>query len=184
MHLRSTIGPLFILFVVSCTHKTAQQQLKEFINDPENNIKQSIQVGDVHTVVRLLPAHFRNLPESEIHPVNNPALDNYYYFDVRFEPDKKEKPEKEKVLYLNFDMQNDFTLFCQGDSVAPAICQKIENGIGGSYQYMLAFENNNKRIDASDFSLVYKDKIFGIGVLAFVYKKEDVRKIPGFQNYN
>jgi hypothetical protein len=161
-----------MMVLAGCVHKTARQQLVDFVNDPGNKIVQSIKIGDVNITTKWLPKHYRD-------PKSATPDDDYYYFDVRFEKEKAFKPTKDKVMYLDFDMQKDFVMGCAGDSIAPSICQKIENGMTGSYQYMVAFENRNKDIKQNDFVLVYNDKIFGIGSIAFVYKKNDIKKIPG-----
>lgn len=162
-----------LLFMISCTNRTPQQRLAAFVNDPENKIVQSIQVGDVKAIAKLLPAQYRDpQPQSSI------SNEDYCYFNVRFEKNTIEKPANEKLLYLNFDMQNDFTVFCAGDSISPVICQKIETGISGRYEYMVAFENSNERLSKNDFTLYYKDKIFGLGVIAFVYSRKDIQQVP------
>lgn len=162
-----------LLLMISCSNLTPQQRLAAFINDPENKIVQSVQVGDVKVIVKLLPAQYRDpQPQSSI------SKEEYCYFNVRFEKNTVEKPANEKLLYLNFDMQNDFTMFCAGDSISPVICQKIETGISGRYEYMVAFQNSNEQLSKNDFTLYYKDKIFGLGVIAFVYSQKDIRQVP------
>jgi hypothetical protein len=157
------------LFLFACTHRSPQQRLADYINDPKNKITQEIKIGDVTVTTKWIPPN-PNLT------IPNIAQDGYSLFNVRFKKMVGENPGKDKAMYLDFDMQNDFTLYCEGDSIKPAICQKIENGISGNYEYMLAFD---KKFDKKDFSLFYRDKIFGIGVLAFVYGQNDIRKIPG-----
>lgn len=162
------------LLIIGCTHRSPQQRLAGFINDPENRIMQSLQIGEVKATAKWLPYAYRNTATK-----NNsiPAHEDYCYFNVRFERTAIDKPTHEKRMYLDFDMQNDFTLLCAGDSIAAGICQKIENGRQGSYEYLLAFDNSSKAMDKNDFTLLYKDKVFGIGVLAFVYRQKDLRKI-------
>lgn len=174
------------LLIISCTNRSPQQRLAAFINNPENKIVQHIQVGDVKAIAKWLPYQYRNTqPANETPAPDNPLPEvqvpneTYCYFNVRFEKNTVEKPANEKLLYLNFDMQNDFTLYCAGDSLSPVICQKIENGISGSYEYIVAFQNSNNRLKKNDFTLYYKDKIFGMGVIAFVYGQKDILKIPG-----
>ena len=180
------------LLIISCTNQTTQQRLAAFINDPENKIVQSIQVGDVKAIAKWLPFQYRNGSRQQAEATGNavPTHENpqsegralhedYCYFNVRFEKTTVEKPANDKVLYLNFDMQNDFTLVCARDSLSPVICQKIENGISGSYEYIVAFQNVDGQLQKNNFTLFYKDKIFGLGNIAFVYSQNDIRKIPG-----
>lgn len=172
------IFSFFIVLLISCTQKPFQQRLAEFINDPENKITQSIKIGKLTASTKWLPYAYRHPVAGNVQAAYTQQDDGYCYFDVRFQSEVQEKPAKEKTMYLDFDMQNDFRLYCAGDSLLPAICQKIENGQAGNYQYLLAFENNYRRLDNNDFALIYNDKIFGIGVIAFVYKQQDVKKIP------
>lgn len=148
--------------LTGCAYKTNEQKLAALT-------VQSIQVGNVQVVTKWLPYYGAK---------DSVDGNSYYYFDIKFQRQETTKPDKEKMMYLNFDMQQDFTLAIGRDSVVPAICQKIENGMAGSYQYTLAFDNRGKTIDKEDLALVYKDKVFGIGMLAFVYKQADIRKIP------
>jgi hypothetical protein len=119
-----------------------------------------------------LPYQYRNNQ-----PGHPPPHEDYTYFNVRFDRQTTEQPAKEKVVYLDFDMQNDFTLLCSRDSIAPAICQKVETGVAGRYEYLVAFDNSNNCAGKNDMTLFYKDKIFGLGVVAFVYNQKDVRKV-------
>jgi hypothetical protein len=103
--------------------------------------------------------------------------DSYDYFDIKFDRVNEKKLAKEKILYLDFEIQKDFAMVWGKDSVLPAICQRIQNGYSGSYEYMLAFEGK-KVNEEKDFTLVYNDKIFATGIMAFVYRQEDIKKIP------
>jgi hypothetical protein len=151
----------------------------EYLNDTKNKITQKIIVGNTTTTVKWLPLYFRQTRSATADSKDslNSANDDFYYFNVKFERVATEKFSKEKTMYLDFDMQKDFALLVKNDSISPAICQKIENGLSGSYEYMLAFEKNQKN-NPGDFSLVYNDKIFGNGNIVFVYNQSDIQKIP------
>lgn len=166
---------LGIICLCRCT--THQQGLAEFVNDPKNKITQRITIGNIHTMVKWLPEEYRRLSASGT--ANTGKInesDSYYYFNARFDRKDDTKLSKEKTLYLDFDMQNDFSLVKGKDSILPAICQRIQNGRSNSYEYMLGFEKKENR--DQDFILVYHDKIFGIGTVAFVYNADDIKKIP------
>jgi hypothetical protein len=102
---------------------------------------------------------------------------DYDYFKVKFEIAGDKKLSKETILYVDFDMQKDFTMAIGKDSTLPSICQRIPNGHSNSYEYILAFEKR-KGDNNEDFALIYKDEIFSIGTLAFTYKQDDIKKIP------
>jgi hypothetical protein len=168
-----------ILFASACKHKEPEERLKDFVEDPVNKITQKIMIGDVGIVTKFLPAPYRLLMNSRKDSVGEDR-EKFYYFDVKLNKTMGEKPAKEKLLYLNFDMQNDFVLLVNDrDSIMPAICQKIENGIAGSYEYMVAFEKGGE--EWKNFTLFYNDKIFGIGTVAFVFNEKDILNIPGLK---
>jgi len=168
--------------MVSCQHKTVEQQYIDFINDPKYRITQQIKIGDVQTTVKWLPSEYLELKKATQEGEHESSDDGFYtYFDVKFDKTKAEKLSRDKKLYLDFDMQYDFVLLKGKDSILPAICQKIENGISDCYQYILAFENDNAKMIVDDFTLVYSDKIFGTGVQAFVYRQDDIKRIPKFK---
>jgi hypothetical protein len=170
---------LVIVLVMGCKTKMTEKGYADYINDPENKITQKIKIGEVQASMKWIPQeYYRLINKKNGRFVDSVSQDGLYYFDAKFEKTTEEKPTKEKLLYLDFDMQNDFVLLLGKDSIAPGICQKIENGIPGSYQYMLAFESRGKEISNDDFTVIYNDKIFGIGTIAFVYNQDDIKKIP------
>lgn len=164
------IWPVFVL-MIACSHKTPQQKFREFVDDPKNKINQKIIVGDITATLKWIPEEYRRTMNPSSHENNQ-----YDYFEAKFDKVKDDNPTKEKIMYLDFDMQKDFQMVIDNDSILPAICQRIQNGQKNSYDYMLAFEKikNQKK----DFTVEYKDKMFGIGTLLFVYKQDDFKKIP------
>jgi len=168
-----------LLFMSACKQKSPEEKLKNFVEDPDNKITQRITVGDVGIITKYLPASYRALA-GEANDSTKKEKENFYYFDVKFNKQSTDKLAKEKLLYLNFDMQNDFVLLVNNrDSIAPAICQKIENGTAGSYEYMIVFEKGEEQW--KNFTLFYHDKIFAIGTVSFVYNEKDILKIPGLK---
>ncbi len=161
-----------LLVAAGCNYKTPQQKFTAFVNDPGNKITQKITVGKVTATVKWMPAAYRRMIDSL-----TGQNDEYNYFHVKFEKIEATSLGKEKIMYMDFDIQKDFVLAVGRDSILPAICQRIQNGLSRSFEYMLAFEKQEKNND-EDFTVVYNDKIFGIGTIAFVFKKEDIKKIP------
>jgi hypothetical protein len=167
-----------LLLVGGCIARSAKQRYEDYLNDPVNKILQSIKVGDVKASLKWLPAEYRKMiSRDEVAADSDQEKEKFYYFDAKFEKTEGEKPAKEKMLYLDFDMQKDFVLVSGSDSIPPAICQKVENGISGSYEYIVAFEKPVDR-NGDNFNVLYKDKVFGIGTIAFVYRSEDINRIP------
>ena len=166
-----------MIFLASCKYKTQEAIFFDYINDPKNKITQKIQIGDTHITAKWMSEAYRKLLRQGKDNYDISKEDeSYYYFNVKFEKLTDEKPTKEKLLYLDFDIQQDFKLLVNADSILPSMCQKIENGLNSSYEYLVAFEK--PRSEQQDFSLIYTDKIFGIGILAFIYSTKDLLRIP------
>jgi hypothetical protein len=167
----------FLLLMASCRHPSQKEKLAAYVNDPANKITQRIEKGGVQVTAKFFPEDYNLILNKSRGDSTAWAAsgDGFYYFDIKFDKQGTDKPSKEKLLYMDFDMQKDFVLLAGLDSVPSAICQKIENGVAGSYEFMVGFE---RPVAQEDFSLFYNDKIFGTGTLAFVYNKKDVMKIP------
>ncbi len=176
-----TRGLVLLIAIAGCKTKTPEQRFTDYVNDPDNKITQVIKIGETQATIKLLTQEYRNFMDSSSTGKPDTSEEKYYYFNIRFDKNVGDKLEKEKMLYLNFDMQNDFVMLRNADSVPAAICQKIENGKGGSFEYIVAFEKGTGKHQGDDFTVFYNDKIFGIGSVAFVYRKKDIEKIPALK---
>src|SRR6187551_1296842 len=125
----------------------------------------NIKVGDAELTSRLI----KNTNTGDDNSNNQVC-----YFNVRIDQLTDKKFEKEKLLYADFDIQNDFVLAAGKDSLVSTFCQKIENGRRRSYEYIVAFEIPKQKA-IGDVTLVYNDKIFGVGTVAFVYLQNDLK---------
>jgi hypothetical protein len=126
----------------------------------------------VTATVKWLPENYRK----SIDPFHD-TNDDYKYFDIRFDNAQLQPMDKNKIMYLDFDMQKNFGLVIEKDTILPAICQRIESGISNRYEYLVAFEQTKENND-HDFMVVYKDEVFAIGTLAFAYRQADMKKTP------
>lgn len=126
----------------------------------------TVQVGDVQLSARLMEPSGKPVAGSVDSAPQLPG-DETVHFQVRIDKNTEPSFKKEQLLYLNFDMQQDFTLVVQQDTVAAGFCQRIENGRKNSYEYIVAFEDD-RLIQPKDYMLLYQDKIFGVGTVAFV----------------
>lgn len=103
------------------------------------------------------------------------ANDAFVYFDVTINRLKDEALSKDKSMYLDFDVQKDFGAAVGNDSLIPALCQRVMNGKSKSFEYLIAFEKR-PALQASGITLVYDDKIFGVGRVAFAYQANDLKE--------
>ena len=142
---------IILIIVASCQQKSQSNNK----SDVQNKI-----IGDVE-----LTAKWMEYNNNKDDTTNR---NDYRYINVKINKLQQQNVEKEKLLYLNFDMQKDFVLVVNEDSIPATFCQRIENGISGSYDYIVAFEEKKEYQLKSDYTLVYNDKVFGIGTVAFV----------------
>lgn len=143
---------------VSCSHTESREEYFK------KRGVQYIKIGNTELMSRVLK--------------NNAANSNsgYLYFDITINRLAGDKLTKDKIIYLDFDMQKDFVASVNKDSLQAAFCQKIENGKSESYEYIIAFEKLSN-IDVSGLTLIYNDKIFGVGKLAFVYQPDELKNL-------
>lgn len=123
---------------------------------------QEIEVGDVRFKCKQMNIEINNAEAEE--------GDNIIYFNVRIEKKNNRQFEKGQLLYLVFDMQHDFHLKMDSQERAPIFFQKIENGRANEYEYIIAFDSFAGNQEANLLTLVYTDKIFGAGMVAFVHE--------------
>ncbi|MGV3768137.1 MAG: hypothetical protein ACO1NW_18540 [Chitinophagaceae bacterium] len=167
---------LLVLFVCivnvfgACSGDVSPGELAAYVNNPNNRIRQSIKVGNIIATAKWLPPG-----------LSGNDADGYMYFELNFNSVVNKEWTKEQMTYLNFDMGNDFVLIKEGRRFSPAICQKVEDGIVQNEQYMLAFECVEDITALKDITLVYSDKIFGIGDIAFAFKATDMKRIPAIK---
>lgn len=175
MNYRCIIFYCLTVVAFSCSSKTPEQQLRQYVEDPKNHLTQIVTTRDISVTSRFLPAAYRFLAQQSGEVLTDEKL---YYFDFKIDRKSLDKLPKEKIEYLIFSIQNDFSLrTADGKVIIPLICQKIENGIAGNYEYLLAFESND--IERNEgFTLSYSDKSFGIGEIVFDYKSVDIKNIP------
>ena len=130
-----------------------------------------IRIGEITLQSKLL-----SFPSDKNGEVADSTQDQIVYFNVRLEKREGLQLEKEKLLYLDFDMQKDFFLEADNELIYPVFCQRIPNGKANSYEYAVAFECDNWKEKV--LRLSYNDQIFGVGKVAFIYNPEDFKKLP------
>src|SRR5687767_6592525 len=101
------MGIIMLMLLFACRQKAPELRLKSYVDDPDNKITQTITIGGVGIVTKFLPASYRLLMVNQQDSILKED-DRFYYFNVKFDKKAGNKSAKEKVLYLNFDMQKDF----------------------------------------------------------------------------
>lgn len=158
---------LIFLILVGCDDLSGDRANKLKVNE---RFKQSIQIGNIKVATTILPGD--KISGENINTgydtISNGG-EGLLNFNVMIEKQDAIKVPKEKQLYLDYDMQKDFVLVDNGDTLMPVFCHRIENGRINNYEYILSFEKKNDPSD-KNFTLFYNDNIFGIGSIAFPYK--------------
>ncbi len=175
--MRNWLLALIITFGLGCARPAGPEAVKNFVEDTHNKVRQRIKTGDITVTATLVTPEYNKAINVKRKDVQQPG-DDQTTFNIRIEKPDMKPLAHGKMLYATFDMQQDFSILSGADTLRPLICQKIENGLNGSYEYMLAFE---KRPYAPGFTLLYEDKLFGTGITAFVYNEADVTKIPAIK---
>ncbi len=98
--------------------------------------------------------------------------DKQVYFNVLLEKNQY-KPDEKTLTYLNFEIQQDFMLVENGDTIPAIIAHRVNNGKEGSFEYMVAFDGIDL-MTTGNLDIIYSDKIFGIGIQHFEFKKKDL----------
>lgn len=75
-----------------------------------------------------------------------------------------------KQAYLDFDIQQDFSLEIPDGRMSAVICQRIPNGIRSNMSYIIVFENNDSLQNKVNF--FYNDQTFGLGEQKFSFSIE------------
>ena len=70
---------IMLVIIAGCNKRSAEEKLKQFVDDSDNKITQQITVGDVGIVTKYLPSSYRELAGNNRVAATEPN-DDYYYF--------------------------------------------------------------------------------------------------------
>lgn len=126
---------------------------------------QEIKIGNMVLTARLLSKYGADTTDNSI-----------IYLNIHLKRLNGDALSKEKTLYLDFDIEHDFVLLQNKDSISPVFCQRIANGQKNDFEYIVAFDRL-ANVSAKELDFLYNDKLFGIGTVAFVYNLEELKKI-------
>lgn len=134
---------------------------------PESGMVKTLVKDDVTYRVEYLPAYQKMLA-AKTGAVNDSS---FCYFRFNIKSARFEK-EKEMVEYMNYRMQQDFTLKVAADSIPCVFYQAIPRGFGGEYEFLVAFENG----PATVMQFVYTDRVLKNEQFVFPYTSKDFEK--------
>ena len=96
-------------------------------------------------------------------------------FDVQFESPRF-VPDKKTLNYLDFQLQNDFSLEISGDTALPVLVHRVANGKKNVFEYVVAFESIRGPMEPdTNITILYDDKVFGLGRQFFTFRTKDIQ---------
>jgi len=140
---------------------------REKKSDHEEGLRKKNKVNNVAVEARFIDQGNRNDSTS--------TGNGYLYFTIRFDKPGFD-PDPKTIEYLNFKMQDDFTMVNEKDTLMPSIAHRVVNGINGSYEFMIAFAERETVNGNGFLYIIYQDKVFGIGKQVFSFRKEDIQR--------
>ena len=135
---------LIVVLAVACRHHK------------EKLLTQSVTVGENKCIVQRVPAEFNEGQDSE---------GRFDYFRVILQS-KAKLVDKSHVNYVNFGMQDAIKMVIAGDTLIPAFVQRVANGKKENYEYMVAFDKNEK---ANPFEIIIRENTLEIGEVSLKF---------------
>ncbi len=167
---KTLFGLLFFFFagMISCGHSTGSLFAWKEKKPTYSNSTQVVREGPVVMSAKYLPRNYLQAVD-EKRNIEKSDYEYMYYFDFELNVGDDMQLGKNKVTYMNFDIQNDFMLTVGKELLSPVICQKIEKGFSSSYKYIVVFENKQMK-ENEKLVFTYKDKIFALGEKHFYFE--------------
>lgn len=199
---------LFALLALnSCNTSTvsSKEELLQYINLNKESFIRKKRVNNFDLAVKYLPGQFFVLKElgSEGGHKKEKAdslmafYNNSRTFLLTVSSDGSQMPADENVMFyktegieeykqraleMNFTMEEYFTLKTERGEFKPVLCN-LENTYSavGHKNFMIVFADSDATsglMDAKELDLVFEDEFFHTGINHFVFKKEQIDKVP------
>lgn len=117
----------------------------------------SIKSGDYVFIVQRMPASYGG----------DETAGQFDYYRLIVEGSVPVK-DKSAVDYVNFGIQDDIKMVVEGDSISPAILQRVANGKMNSFEYLMAFDRSAE-FKRKEIQIAIDDKVLGIGKVSVVF---------------
>lgn len=165
---------ILILTLQSCTNNKQNSQLMAYLKNKKNHFIQKVVVNNSVITIKYLPKEVETmLDKKNVYDIVDKNYDEFIHFKININKKGFKPEDKNTINYQNFYVQNDFKLVNMSDTITPAICEKINNGIKDDNEYIVVF---TRPVTLSDkFSLVYDDKIYGVGKHEFLYDTNELK---------
>lgn len=177
----------------SCSSSVSEQDLVDYMLDPSNGLLRSVKEGDLTMEVIYKPTDLvvaqmvkgENFNEMQIDSVRK-SLQSYDYFLVRLARSgvevsrafsKDPASYSNAIDYLSIEFGNNVKLINAADTVL--VEDFIHTNMLGrtSTDVLVVFKDANLK-KHEEFSFLYNDKFFGLGVAEFYFKTNNIKSIP------
>lgn len=167
---------ILMLMLQACTsNKKKGDQLMTYLDNPKNLLVQKVTVNNSQITIKYLPKEVETmLGKKKSYDSVDENYDDFIHFKININKKDFKTEDKNIINYQNFYIQNDFKLVNISDTIIPAICERINNGIKDDNEYLVVFTRPVKLSDK--FTLIYEDKLFGVGKQEFLYFPNEFEK--------
>lgn len=207
----SAVAVLFFIFCfVQCSNNPGNKtEYIKWLNTEENNLVKTKYINGLEISVKYMPPEYLAYLETKnqsscnekcrdsilatykdamtflmsIGPDERKEINN----DIMFKNIGNYEEYKERVMTMNFEMDEFITLFAGNKEYKP-ILTNMENtyGLTKHRNIILVFADDEKMKtenglkESGEFDLVYEDELFELGINHFVFNKKDINNIPSF----
>lgn len=180
---------IIVIFCCSCNNTKSPSEYKKWVDDFKNGLSQQISTGHYELFLKYKPVDYMVINELRSDKISfeqynavKEQFGNLVYFDFAiqrddgtplFDSDSTHLAE----FYCMDIIQKDFYLLTGSDSTPCAFFHLIADGNSVKKTMLLAFDKSPE-ILKNDFSLLYYDRVFGIGPVTFPFYSEYINNIP------
>ena len=197
-----------LLFLViafnGCKHISLEShEYIRWIENPQNGLVKTKQINDILFIAQLKPIDYYILQNNQFQPIDSDLYINILqdvsgliYFQYRIHllnsninpilSDKLNIPYNKALSYLAFQANQDFSLQI-GRQIYPCLLHHFEQShqLSPNVDITLGFElppsSNYTDVFKNDLTLIYDDKLFGVGKIKISFNKEVLTNIPSLK---
>ncbi len=194
-----------MMMCLSCTKDFhSEQEMYEWINDPENGLVKERITGDIKIRAKYLPPEVLVYRELSRNPgysqQEKDSLFAYYRYtrtfileigtakkdeDIMFNKIHEVEEFQLRARQLNFYM-GEYLSLMTGKKEYPPTLTNLENtyGMSTSRNIIVVFSPENKKnelMEADKLTLKFDDEIFSTGINHFVFNKKEIDNIPAIK---
>lgn len=206
--LKQAIYFLMLVILFSSCKKQQVNSVADYskwINDPDNGLIITRKVNGLELSVKYLPSEYLQYKDlqrdGKMHQTETKEVKNDYKntltFLITVGPDEEKgnkndimfneisnyKEYTERLLSMNFEMDNNIVLKA-GDIELKPVLSALENtyGLSKSRSIVIAFaptDTQRKQLESSDeIDFTYSDELFDMGTMHFNFSGKDINHLP------